>query len=94
MWKLHGPQIVAVGNPVVSHTPEEVLAVRAEVTGIFSLDPLQRNLGGFLDHARIAGRAGRTGRSPDPPARLWTPETHRLSGESGRLPYPVDGDRI
>ena len=56
MWKLYCSEVVAVGDPVVSHTPEEVLAVRAEATGIFSLGPLQRNLGGLLAHAVLQGK--------------------------------------
>ncbi len=51
----HRPEIVAIGDPVVTHSPEEVLTVRAEAAGIFSLRSLQGNLGGFLAYTVLQG---------------------------------------
>ncbi len=55
VWELHRPKIVAIGDPVVPHTPEEFLTVRAEAADIFSLCSLQGNLGGFLAYTVLQG---------------------------------------
>ena len=55
VWELHRPKIVAIGDPVVPHAPEEFLTVRAEAADIFSLRSPQRNLGGFLAYTVLQG---------------------------------------
>ena len=55
VWELHRPKIVAIGDPVVPHAPEEFLTVRAEAADIFSLCSPQRNLGGFLAYTVLQG---------------------------------------